>query len=119
MFLGKKPIVPSLPVGSWSNRPEVNAAAIAAREQETTQASGESLRADDKPEDEAVGPVGETPEGKLYCTECYLPLHPDPPPGKLYIFLHALRYTTSHGAFETGMPWWADEKWEGEGWVQY
>ena len=44
----------------------------------------------------------------LYCPECYLPLHPDPVPEKLYIFLHALRYTSeSLGAFETAMPEWA------------
>lgn len=46
----------------------------------------------------------------LYCPECYLPLHPDPKPEKLYIFLHALRYTSaSLGAFETPMPEWAAE----------
>ena len=44
----------------------------------------------------------------LYCPECYLPLHPDPAPEKLYIFLHALRYTSSSlGAFETALPEWA------------
>ncbi|KLO15405.1 pseudouridine synthase [Schizopora paradoxa] len=42
-----------------------------------------------------------------YCPECYLPLHPDPNPEKLYIFLHAIRYTTSLGSFETDMPEWA------------
>ncbi|KZV68542.1 pseudouridine synthase [Peniophora sp. CONT] len=47
--------------------------------------------------------------GLLYCPECYLPLHPDPIPERLYIFLHALRYTTSLGTFETGMPEWAVE----------
>lgn len=47
-----------------------------------------------------------------YCPECYLPLHPDPKPEKLYIFLHALRYTTSLGCFETGMPAWAAKGWE-------
>ncbi|KAF8161762.1 hypothetical protein K438DRAFT_306698 [Mycena galopus ATCC 62051] len=47
-----------------------------------------------------------------YCPECYLPLHPDPKPEKLYIFLHALRYTTSLGKFETPMPHWAQEGWE-------
>ncbi|KAJ7478617.1 pseudouridine synthase [Mycena galericulata] len=47
-----------------------------------------------------------------YCPECYLPLHPDPKPEKLYIFLHALRYTTSLGTFETPMPEWAQEGWE-------
>ncbi|KAJ6593188.1 hypothetical protein B0H19DRAFT_13751 [Mycena capillaripes] len=46
-----------------------------------------------------------------YCPECYLPLHPDPKPEKLYIFLHALRYTTSLGEFETPMPEWAQEGW--------
>ncbi|KAJ7188981.1 pseudouridine synthase [Mycena filopes] len=47
-----------------------------------------------------------------YCPECYLPLHPDPKPEKLYIFLHALRYRTSLGEFETPMPEWAAEGWE-------
>jgi len=47
----------------------------------------------------------------LYCPECYLPLHPDPKPERLYIFLHALRYTTSLGSFETNMPEWAVEGW--------
>ena len=50
--------------------------------------------------------------GMTYCPECYLPLHPDPKPEKLYIFLHALRYTTSLGCFETEMPEWAAEGWE-------
>lgn len=45
----------------------------------------------------------------LYCPECYLPLHPDPKPEKLYIFLHALKYTTSLGAYKTEMPEWAAE----------
>ncbi|EGO26155.1 hypothetical protein SERLADRAFT_384456 [Serpula lacrymans var. lacrymans S7.9] len=48
----------------------------------------------------------------LYCPECYLPLHPDPKPERLYIFLHALRYTTSLGSFETEMPEWTAEGWE-------
>ena len=47
----------------------------------------------------------------LYCPECYMPLHPDPKPEKLYIFLHARKYTTSLGAYETEMPEWAREGW--------
>ncbi|THU86790.1 hypothetical protein K435DRAFT_682969, partial [Dendrothele bispora CBS 962.96] len=47
----------------------------------------------------------------LYCPECYLPLHPDLKPEQLYIFLHALRYTTSLGCFETEMPEWSAEGW--------
>ena len=50
-------------------------------------------------------------EGQVYCPECYLPLHPDPKPEKLYIFLHALRYTTSLGSFETEMPEWSQPGW--------
>ena len=46
-----------------------------------------------------------------YCPECYLPIHPDPKPERLYIFLHALRYTTSLGSFETEMPAWAANGW--------
>jgi tRNA pseudouridine32 synthase len=44
-----------------------------------------------------------------YCPECYVPLHPDPKPEKLYIFLHALRYTLSLGTFTAEMPEWASE----------
>ena len=51
-------------------------------------------------------------ENTTYCPECYTPLHPDPKPERLYIFLHALRYTTSLGCFETEMPEWAAEGWE-------
>lgn len=49
-----------------------------------------------------------------YCPDCYLPLHPDPKPESLYIFLHALRYTTGLGTFETEMPAWAapDFEWD-------
>ena len=53
-------------------------------------------------------------EGMHYCPECFVPLHPDPKPESLYIFLHALRYTTSLGTFETEMPEWAAEGWEWE-----
>ncbi|KAI0264169.1 pseudouridine synthase [Gloeopeniophorella convolvens] len=62
----------------------------------------------------AQAAVQEQTGGALYCGECYLPLHPDPPPERLYIFLHALRYTTSLGVFETEMPAWAAEGWEWE-----
>ncbi|KAJ3807312.1 pseudouridine synthase [Lentinula aff. lateritia] len=61
------------------------------------------------PEQFPQGPAAELNEKQLYCPECYLPLHPDPVPEKLYIFLHALRYTTSLGTFETEMPAWSAE----------
>ncbi|EPS99582.1 hypothetical protein FOMPIDRAFT_1124040 [Fomitopsis schrenkii] len=46
-----------------------------------------------------------------YCPECFFPLRPDPKHARLRIFLHALRYTTSLGTFETEMPGWATERW--------
>ncbi|EIN04209.1 pseudouridine synthase [Punctularia strigosozonata HHB-11173 SS5] len=49
-----------------------------------------------------------------YCPECYLPLYADPRPERLFIYLHALRYITSLGTFETDMPWWAAEDWQPE-----
>jgi hypothetical protein len=112
VFKGKKPLVPPLPLGSWSNKPSVNAAAIAARKaaMENTETEETPAVSDAKTEDI---------DGELYCKECYVPLHPDPPPGKLFIFLHALRYSTSHGSFETEMPWWASEGWSGEAWTRY
>ncbi|KAJ8594230.1 pseudouridine synthase [Rhizopogon salebrosus TDB-379] len=61
---------------------------------------------------EAPPPSMDPATGTLYCPECYLPLHPDPKPEKLYIFLHALRYTTSLGCFEADMPGWAAEGWK-------
>ncbi|KIJ15658.1 hypothetical protein PAXINDRAFT_180656 [Paxillus involutus ATCC 200175] len=60
----------------------------------------------------APPPSVDSATGTLYCPECYLPLHPDPKPEKLYIFLHALKYELSLGSFETEMPEWAKEGWE-------
>jgi len=60
----------------------------------------------------AAEPDADPATGTLYCPECYLPLHPDPKPEKLYIFLHALTYELSLGRFETEMPEWAKEGWE-------
>ncbi|KZV96732.1 pseudouridine synthase [Exidia glandulosa HHB12029] len=58
-----------------------------------------------------VGPDGRS---TLYCPECYLPLHPDPSPEKLYIFLHAKKYSTAEWSFETEMPAWAQPGFEWE-----
>lgn len=61
---------------------------------------------------EASEPAVDPDTGTLYCPECYVPLHPDPRPENLYIFLHAFEYTTSLGCFETEMPEWASAGWE-------
>ena len=57
-----------------------------------------------------------TAEGRetLYCPECFLPLHPDPLPEQLYIFLHAKKYSTDSWSFETEMPEWAVQGYDWE-----
>ncbi|KIJ95091.1 hypothetical protein K443DRAFT_683273 [Laccaria amethystina LaAM-08-1] len=92
---------------------------------ESTQSQGEGESSTDSPSQlttaevlskiSSMEPAGDVntviQSDNLYCPECYLPLHPDPKPEKLYIFLHARKYTTSFGAFETDMPEWAAEGW--------
>lgn len=54
-----------------------------------------------------------------FCEECFVPVADDPDPETLFIFLHALRYTTPRlGAWATPLPRWAGERWEGDwrGW---
>ncbi|KAE8244684.1 hypothetical protein A4X13_0g6368 [Tilletia indica] len=46
-----------------------------------------------------------------FCEECKIPLHPDPKPSELYIYLHALKYETDEWSYEDEMPWWAKEDW--------
>ncbi|OCF43941.1 DRAP deaminase [Kwoniella heveanensis CBS 569] len=56
-----------------------------------------------------------------FCTECFVPLPPDPDPETLFIYLHALRYTTEElGTWETPLPRWASETWDGDwrGWQE-
>lgn len=118
IFKGKRPLVPSMNVDSWSSKPFVNAAAMAMRR--TSVVEGTAL----EEQHDTWGPTQQEEDNSdtnspLYCRDCYLPLHPDPSPGKLFIFLHALRYTTSLGSFETEMPWWAQTTWHGEGWEKY
>ncbi|EIW73598.1 hypothetical protein TREMEDRAFT_25081 [Tremella mesenterica DSM 1558] len=66
-----------------------------------------------------LGPPAYLPPG--FCPECYVPLPDDPDPETLFIYLHALRYSTdSLGTWETPLPRWAGEDWDGEwrGWVE-
>lgn len=56
-----------------------------------------------------------------FCTECYVPVPDDPDPETLFIYLHALRYTTEQlGTWETPMPRWASADWDGDwrGWEE-
>jgi len=46
-----------------------------------------------------------------FCEECKIPLHPDPNPSELYIYLHAIKYETDEWSYEDEMPWWAQEDW--------
>lgn len=48
-----------------------------------------------------------------FCSDCGIPLLPDPKPEQLFIYLHAFRYHTDAWDFSSGLPWWADgEKWK-------
>lgn len=55
-----------------------------------------------------------------FCPDCYVPLPDDPDPETLFIYLHALSYTTERlGKWSTPLPRWAGEGWDGDwrGWV--
>ncbi|WVN86508.1 uncharacterized protein L203_101672 [Cryptococcus depauperatus CBS 7841] len=55
-----------------------------------------------------------------FCDQCYVPVPDDPNPETLFIYLHALKYTTEElGQWETPLPRWAGEEWDGDwrGWV--
>ncbi|KAH9815247.1 pseudouridine synthase [Melampsora americana] len=45
-----------------------------------------------------------------FCSDCGIPLLPDPKPEQLFIYLHAFRYHTDTWDFSSGLPWWADEE---------
>lgn len=54
-----------------------------------------------------------------FCNQCFVPMADDPKPSTLFIYLHALRYTTEAlGTWETPLPRWAGENWDGDwrGW---
>lgn len=43
-----------------------------------------------------------------YCPTCFIPLIADPPLEKLFIYLHATRYTSPEWCFEAPLPNWID-----------
>ncbi|KAJ9480282.1 tRNA pseudouridine(32) synthase, mitochondrial [Pseudozyma hubeiensis] len=47
-----------------------------------------------------------------FCSECKIPLLPDPKPEELYIYLHAIKYWSDEWSFEDALPWWAREDWQ-------
>ena len=47
-----------------------------------------------------------------FCATCYVPLVKDPRPEQLFIWLHALRYTTTEWDWKSEIPYWARESWE-------
>ena len=76
---------------------------------------------DDPLPDSTVSPLrrpAHIPEG--FCQQCFVPLPDDPDPETLFIYLHAWKYeTVGLGAWETPLPRWASEDWDGDwrGWV--
>ncbi|EGG06560.1 uncharacterized protein MELLADRAFT_116466 [Melampsora larici-populina 98AG31] len=70
----------------------------------------------DKKNDDAKqedGIESSQPDHHEFCSDCGIPLLPDPKPEQLFIYLHAFRYHTDAWDFSSGLPWWADEeKWK-------
>ncbi len=81
----------------------------------TVQSREKAILPEPLPE-ETVSPLEKPdhlPEG--FCPECFVPVPDDPDPEKLFIFLHALRYTTEAlGTWETPLPRWASADWDGD-----
>lgn len=84
------------------------------------QTRGRAALPDALPDDHAspLRRPGFVPEG--FCETCFVPVANDPDPETLFIYLHALRYTTEAlGIWETPLPKWAGERWDGDwrGWT--
>ncbi|GAA5841071.1 hypothetical protein JCM5353_001372 [Sporobolomyces roseus] len=56
------------------------------------------------------GEEGTEEEG--FCTKCFTPLLPDPKPEQLFIWLHAMRYTTIEWDWKSALPEWAESSYE-------
>ncbi|GES90577.1 RNA pseudouridylate synthase domain-containing protein 2 [Rhizophagus clarus] len=48
------------------------------------------------------------------CEECTIPNFPDPEPDQLFIWLHALKYEVCGCKYETGLPYWAKDDFDGD-----
>ncbi|GAA6022156.1 hypothetical protein JCM11491_005108 [Sporobolomyces phaffii] len=88
-------------VDGWARDRDVEALELARKHQiergttdggETTLAAGETA-------DE---------EGGGFCRKCFTPLIPDPRPEQLFIWLHAMRYTTTDWDWKSALPYWAE-----------
>ncbi|KAJ8297324.1 RNA pseudouridylate synthase domain-containing protein 2 [Rhodotorula toruloides] len=51
-------------------------------------------------------------EADGFCSTCFTPLHPDPKPEALFIWLHAMRYKTIDWDWSSKLPYWAEETYE-------
>ncbi|GAA5827962.1 hypothetical protein JCM11251_005669 [Rhodosporidiobolus azoricus] len=47
-----------------------------------------------------------------FCRTCFTPLLPDPEPQQLFIWLHAMRYTTLDWDWKSELPYWAEADYE-------
>jgi hypothetical protein len=48
------------------------------------------------------------------CEECTIPNFPDPEPDQLFIWLHALKYEVCGCKYETELPYWAKDDFDGD-----
>ncbi|BGP28324.1 hypothetical protein JCM10296v2_000056 [Rhodotorula toruloides] len=58
------------------------------------------------------GGAAEAGEADGFCSTCFAPLHPDPKPEALFIWLHAMRYKTIDWDWSSELPYWAEETYE-------
>ncbi|TKA56452.1 hypothetical protein B0A53_02023 [Rhodotorula sp. CCFEE 5036] len=70
-------------------------------------ADGDSLPTDSSPDSSDA-----TSEDGGFCSTCFVPLVPDPRPEQLFIWLHAMRYTTTEWDWSSALPYWAADDYE-------
>jgi hypothetical protein len=109
---------PSAPAEASTSKP---ARVPHAREVQAERKAQGRYHVDDPLPDSTVSPLRRPayiPEG--FCEQCFVPLADDPDPETLFIYLHAWKYeTVGLGKWETPLPRWASENWDGDwrGWV--
>ena len=110
-----------IPPAETSTKPPPTSKVPHARQVQAERKAQGRYHIDDPLPDTTVSPLrrpAHIPEG--FCQQCFVPLPDDPDPETLFIYLHAWKYkTVGLGKWETPLPRWAAEKWDGDwrGWV--
>ncbi|GAA5877462.1 hypothetical protein JCM3774_001619 [Rhodotorula dairenensis] len=62
--------------------------------------------------DDPSASLTRTADNDGFCSTCFVPLVPDPRPEQLFIWLHAMRYTTIEWDWSSDLPYWAAADYE-------